>query len=300
MRVTVILAGLLLAGSRCLAGEVAPPDTPSPDAAERFACAALKALDLSEAVGTGVRRVEVELLPPAGDQPTLCRANGVLEPEVLFEVRMPVTGWNGKLLVTGCSDFCSGLEIHGMEDALTLGYAAATTAVGNRAAAAGARGTHLATLAAREIVTNYYGNRPGYVYFRGCSTGGRQGLAAAERYPDDYDGIIAGAALEPTQEGTTQEGQPPFAGFKPDLERFRAHGGRLLLYQGWLDETVIPAPTPDYWRELRARLGSDERVSEFTRLVMVPGKVHCGAGPGGTDVDSLTALERWVEADVAP
>ena len=55
----------------------------------------------------------------------------------------------------------------------------------------GHRATHVTTLAAKELVADYYGTRPGYSYFRGCSTGGRQALVAAERYPEDYDGISA-------------------------------------------------------------------------------------------------------------
>jgi feruloyl esterase len=94
------------------------------------------------------------------------------------------------------------------------------------------------------------------------------------------------------------------AGFKPDLERFRALGGRLLVYHGWADESLMPAHTLDYWRDARQRQGgnqvSDERLGEFARLFMVPGMLHCGGGPGAADIDYLTALERWVEAGEAP
>ncbi len=94
------------------------------------------------------------------------------------------------------------------------------------------------------------------------------------------------------------------AGFKPELERFRALGGRLIVYHGWADESLIPAHTLDYWRELRRRQPDakerDESLGEFARLFMVPGMLHCGGGPGAADIDYLTALERWVEADEAP
>ena len=94
------------------------------------------------------------------------------------------------------------------------------------------------------------------------------------------------------------------AGFKPDLERFRARGGRLLLYHGWVDESLMPAHTVDYWREARQRQGGDQRgdarLAEFARLFMVPGMLHCGAGPGAADIDYLGALERWVESGEAP
>jgi len=405
-----------------------------------------------------------------------------------FEVRMPVQGWNGKLLVTGCSNLCGSLQIEGMEDALARGYAAATTDLGHRTGDTsearwafnnpaleidfGHRATHVTTLAAKEIVANYYGARPDHAYFRGCSTGGRQGLVAAERYPEDFDGIIAGApfnqalsvphmawalaanagpggepllrraefellgkaalaacdaadgqvdgvignpescsfrpealqcpatgpagkatraraCLTPAQVAAatriyggprTSEGQawssggapvgseftweksllappgklpffqfivrnwtqylafapdPPVpsgpgaaaaggglpavnfdagpaqfaattavAGFKPDLERFRALGGRLLVYHGWVDESLMPAHTLDYWRDAVQRQGGgpagEQRLGEFARLFLVPGMLHCGGGPGAADIDYLGALERWVEAGVAP
>lgn len=218
---------ILLLGSRAGVAQ----DTLAPEAADRFACDALKAVDLSEGTGAGVQLVDVGILPAAGDQPELCRVNGFIEPQVAFEVRMPVKDWNSKLLVTGCTKQCGTLEIESMEDALARGYAAATTAdMGDRA-------THVTTLAAKEIVASYYGDRPDYSYFRGCSTGGQQALVAAERYPDDFDGIIAGAPA-----------------INPNLERFHALGGRLLICDG----------------------------------------------PEAADVDFLTALERWVEADEAP
>jgi feruloyl esterase len=89
-------------------------------------------------------------------------------------------------------------------------------------------------------------------------------------------------------------------GSKPDLERFRALGGRLLVYHGWVDEGLMPAHTLDYWRDAGQRQGGDQRLNEFARLFMVPGMLHCGSGPGAADIDYLTALERWVEVDEAP
>ena len=202
-RTGAVLIGLL-AASPLLAAGSAPPDP-----ADRIACEALAAIDLGDATGAAVRFTDVDLLPPAGDQPQLCRATGFIEPQVGFEVRMPVSDWNGKLLVTGCSNLCGILQIQGMEDALARGYAAATTDTGHRTgdptdarwafnnpaleADFGHRAVHVTTLAAKELVATYYGARPDYSYFRGCSTGGRQALVAAERYPEDFDGIIAGA-----------------------------------------------------------------------------------------------------------
>ena len=80
----LVLVLFLAAGPACRADEVA-----SPPPEDRLACDALKALDLREGTGAGVRLVEAEILPAAGDQPDLCRVNGFIEPQVGFEVRMP-------------------------------------------------------------------------------------------------------------------------------------------------------------------------------------------------------------------
>jgi len=365
-----------------------------------------------------------------------------------------------------------------MEDALARGYATATTDMGHRTADPsdatwawnnpalerdfGHRATHVSTLAAKQLVSNYYGDTPDHSYFRGCSTGGRQALVAAERYPEDFDGIIAGApfnqllsvphmawvmavntgaggkpilkqaemkllgqaALEacdgqdgrvdgvigdpeacefrpeslqcPADDSVTEsatrraclapaevraaariyagprtskgdvwssggspvgseftwaasllapagkipffrfivqnwlhylafEPDPPEAmagqaplvlnleagkaqfaatnaivGFNPELKRFGDLGGRLIIYHGWADQSLMPAHTLDYWREAGKRIGGDSVLGEFARLFMVPGMQHCGGGSGAADIDFLTALERWVEADEAP
>ncbi|MEZ5564679.1 MAG: tannase/feruloyl esterase family alpha/beta hydrolase [Gammaproteobacteria bacterium] len=98
-------------------------------------------------------------------------------------------------------------------------------------------------------------------------------------------------------------------GFKGNLSRFRDLGGRLIIYHGWADQSLMPAHTLAYWREAGqqfARSGQNQEqrnpnlLDEFARLFMVPGMLHCGGGPGATDIDYLTALERWVEHDQPP
>jgi feruloyl esterase len=313
---------------------------------------------------------------------------------------------------------------------------------------------------AKQLVGNYYGYTPDHSFFRGCSTGGRQALVAAERYPEDFDGIIAGAPFNqlqsvpqmawamavntgadgkpilkraemnllgravldacdgqdgrvdgvidnpeacdfrperlrcPADDGVTKgaahgpcltpaaveaaariyagpgasgawssggapvgseftwassllapEGKIPFfqfivqnwlhylafdpdppeavvgqaplvldfaagkaqfaatnsvVGFKSELKRFGDLGGRLILYHGWADQSLMPAHTLDYWHEAISRVGGESALGEFARLFMVPGMQHCGGGPGATDIDFLTALERWVESEDAP
>jgi feruloyl esterase len=90
------------------------------------------------------------------------------------------------------------------------------------------------------------------------------------------------------------------AGFRPDLRRFGALGGRLILYHGWADESLMPAHTLDYWRRLTDHMGGPAALAEVARLYLLPGVLHCGGGPGAAGIDFLTALERWVEGGVAP
>lgn len=149
-------------------------------------------------------RIEGESAPP------YCEVRGTIETQVNFAVRMPERGWNGKLLFQGCGGFCGGVWIDNANDALARGYATATTDMGhsstpyeaewaynNRALKIdfGWRATHVSTEAAKAISQAYYTARPRLTYFRGCSTGGRQGLVAAQRFPEDYDAMIVGAPV---------------------------------------------------------------------------------------------------------
>lgn len=139
-----------------------------------------------------------------------------------FEVGIPAPGtWNGKYLFLGNGGLGSGLSLSAGLGGLQKGYAVATTDMGhasdspfygNWALLAPRlpntpalidfyyRATHQTTLVGKQFVEAYYQKYDGQdtisrSYFQGCSTGGRQGLVEAERYPDDFDGIIAGAPV---------------------------------------------------------------------------------------------------------
>jgi feruloyl esterase len=97
----------------------------------------------------------------------------------------------------------------------------------------------------------------------------------------------------------------------PDLSRFRARGGKLILYHGWSDPAIPPQNTIDYYDSVVAQMGSAQ-TGGFVRLFMVPGMQHCLGGAGTSsfgqfsvgaadaDHDIDAALERWVEKDIAP
>ena len=139
---------------------------------------------------------------PDAELPTLQGA-GARETEINFELRLPTT-WNGKVYHTG-----EGIRLLDSWHArrLSRGYAPLrpTLVIGPAAQMArglwvapiarstSARAVHMVTVSAKRIVEAAYGRRPAHSYFEGCSNGGRQAAMEAQRYPEDFDGIIAGA-----------------------------------------------------------------------------------------------------------
>ena len=148
-----------------------------------------------------------QTVPAADDLPEYCSVVGVISPAVNFEVRMPPS-WNGKMYFRGNGGF-GGHIVMNTSLGLSRGYATVATDLGhqdpdigdaswalnNRPAEIdyGYRAVHVSTVVGKIIIRSYYGSRPKHSYFEGCSNGGRLGLQEAERYPDDFDGIIAGA-----------------------------------------------------------------------------------------------------------
>lgn len=154
--------------------------------------------------------------------PAFCRVAATLRPssdsDVRIEVWMPLANWNGKFQGVGNGGFAgtitytsgSGGVERGMAEALKRGYATASTDTGHTADAGatflanreklvdfGYRAVHEMTVAAKAIVATFYGAGPKLSYWNGCSLGGRQGLMEAQRFPADYDGIVAGAPANP-------------------------------------------------------------------------------------------------------
>lgn len=86
----------------------------------------------------------------------------------------------------------------------------------------------------------------------------------------------------------------------PDLDRFHAEGGKLILYHGWADPTVPPQGSVDYYGQVSARMGGDEAVSDWFRLFMVPGMFHCRGGDAPNTFDFLDEIVAWVEEGRAP
>jgi feruloyl esterase len=138
--------------------------------------------------------------------PAACRVVGRVSPAINFEVWMPASGWNGKFQAVGGGGFAGVISYGAIATALNRGYATASTDTGHSTPGGswalnrpelvidfGYRAIHEMTVRAKAVIAAFYGNPPRYSYFVGCSTGGRQGLMEAQRYPNDYDGIVAGA-----------------------------------------------------------------------------------------------------------
>ena len=152
--------------------------------------------------------------PPAPRTiPEFCRVQLVLKPSSDSLINMelwlpPADKWNGKFLGAGNGGFAGSIQGMGneMPQALRLGYATAGTDTGHQDDGGewaighpekmidfGYRATHEMTLKAKQLVKAFYDRGPQFSYFKSCSTGGRMAVMEAQRYPEDYDGIIAGA-----------------------------------------------------------------------------------------------------------
>jgi Tannase and feruloyl esterase len=91
-----------------------------------------------------------------------------------------------------------------------------------------------------------------------------------------------------------------YFGTNPDLRKFKAAGGKLIIYQGWEDPLAIPDETIDYYSTVEKTMGGQAATQEFARLFMVPGMDHCTGSRGAFAIDYLTYLEDWVEKGRAP
>jgi feruloyl esterase len=134
-----------------------------------------------------------------------CLVAVTLGQHIKVQVWMPKKGWNGRFLGTGNGGSGGKIITDKLAYGVQRGFATANTDLGtsdgvdkaihqpDRWADFGHRATHLMTEVGKQIVTAYYGKAPHHAYFWGCSTGGQQALMEAQRYPLDYNGIIAGA-----------------------------------------------------------------------------------------------------------
>ncbi len=435
----------------------------------KLACADLRSL-------TGYDfSINTATLQGAGaDAPEHCRVIGLILPEVRFELSLP-SAWNRRFYMLGGGGFAGTLpppRAFPRDNALKHGFAVAATDTGHDASLEplatfavnrpkvvdyAYRAVHVTTMAARQILQAYYDGAIQRSYFDGCSTGGRQGLMSAQRFPADFDGIVVGApvlnqsgthiweawiaralktapipvakvkiiadkvyancdskdgladgliddprrcsfrpandlpkclgdadgadcftaaqtaALEKIYGDLMSKGKRFFPGLPvgaevfvetpkgprsgwdgwivrdggpttdqifaetflrymafskpdpnydwttfnfdsdiektqwissildatdPDLSRFKARGGKILMYFGWADPALNPLMGVEYYEQVVERVGPT--TTDFFRLFMVPGMFHCAGGVGVGSFDAMTPLMDWVEKSVAP
>ena len=184
-------------------------------------CGDLAKISLANAIITSAQPVEAGAFKapgnaqgsggnPFGSLPAFCRMEATLTPssdsDIKIEIWLPLANWNRKLQSVGNGGWAGVISYSALAAAIREGYAAASTDTGHVGGSGSFalghpeklidfvwRSEHEMTLKAKAIAEAFYGSAPRLSYWNGCSAGGRQGLKEAQMFPNDYDGIIAGA-----------------------------------------------------------------------------------------------------------
>jgi feruloyl esterase len=165
-------------------------------------------IDIAKSVAAG------DFVPPSAKKaitglPGFCRVVATLKPtsdsDIHAEIWLPSSGWNGKFMAVGSGGWGGSIAYDAMAEALRRNYAASATDDGHTGPSASFvvghpekfidfayRAEHEMAVEAKALIKAFYGTAPRYSYWNGCSGGGREGLIQAYRYPDAFDGIIAG------------------------------------------------------------------------------------------------------------
>jgi hypothetical protein len=180
-------------------------------------CDALAKLNLPNTTIKTAEAVPAGTFTPPGDRaipnlPAFCRVAGMIKPsadsDIEFEVWMPSSGWNNKFQGIGNGGYAGAIGYGAMGAAIAHGYATAATDTGHRGGATdaawalghpekvtdfGYRAIHETAEKAKSVIHAFYGEAPKHSYFSSCSDGGREALMEVQRYPADYEGVVAGA-----------------------------------------------------------------------------------------------------------
>lgn len=445
-------------------------------------CDQLAKAELKQAVGAPVTIKSATEIDT--DKGKYCKVTGTIAPAVGFEVDLPVEHWTQRYVEGGCGGMCGSVRANignagSCMPALNGEFVVAGDDMGHSGGMGGPggggamgsfgadpdaridfayRANHETTLAAKALIKIFYGQPQKYSYFVGCSDGGREALAEAERYPNDFDGIAAGApvllinlhnsffhgwegvvnkradgspillrsrmslvhdaivahcpTLSGVQDGllenpfvckfdpawvqctagatdtskclsaeetavlkkyydgpsdaqgryytisgyalgsemqwnlpnsatagqqrgpgggmasgnikyllmptvlsddelakfsyneewfnkVSEVGAPLYNAGNTNLRPFEAHGGKLIVWHGLVDDSVPPAMSIAFYQGVQKQLG--EKVTDsFMRLFLIPGVGHCGGGPGFPQIDVLSPLMSWTETKKAP
>jgi len=271
-------------------------------------CSALTQRDFSAISDAPTAILSAQVVPAKAQIPEYCEVKGYVTPQIQFEVRLPTQNWNRRYLQVGCGGYCGSLRASPESiTALNQNFAVAFDNTGHVGGGIGAgsalwgldqpqlridfgyRSEHLQALAAKAIATAFYGKSPSYSYFQGCSNGGRQALMSAQRYPNDFNGIIAGApaAIQAPLNGEYEtwngranqdsQGNPILPSDKLALIHQAAIAncdGKDGLVDGQITDPRVCTFKPE---SLRCSSGSNSATCLTTAQIAVVNKIYGGA-----------------------
>jgi tannase/feruloyl esterase len=211
-RVGMSLA-LMCIGLTMPAPAAAGTDTTTQTAATAIApivdCQALpESMDFARLQDAPTEINSASVVAASGDAPEFCDVKATIAPQIRVELKLPTHTWQGRYLQQGCGGYCGSITSPTFPSCdLQPGgdFATAATDDGHSGAGVwalndqqlrndyGFRAVHVVSIADKAIIKAFYGVGPQHTYFNGCSDGGREAMDEAERYPDDFDGIVAGA-----------------------------------------------------------------------------------------------------------
>ncbi|MGQ5637653.1 MULTISPECIES: tannase/feruloyl esterase family alpha/beta hydrolase [unclassified Streptomyces] len=268
-------------------------------------CADVASLDLAAAVPDAPFEITSATQLAAGSNKlgswAACDVKGVIAPQIHFELRLPQSGWQADYLQLGCGGLCGNVSTDKAAASagcvpLTNGAFAVASSDEGHSQGGGLFGTdptlradfgyksdHQLVRVAKAIIAKYYGRSAAHSYFDGCSQGGHQGLTEAQRYPDDFDGIIAGApANNFTALNTFSHAWTAQSVF--------LHGGPATL--------TIADLAPLHQAVLKGCGATDGIIADPLACTWDPASIKCAAGQTATagdfclTADQVTTLRR--------
>jgi feruloyl esterase len=230
---------------------------------------------------------------PFADLPAFCRVAATVKPtpdsDIKVEVWLPAANWNGKFEAVGNGGWNGNIDQNALATGLRRGYATASTDTGheggggpwmqnqNKLIDFGYRAVHEMSEKGKALISAFYGNNARLSYFNGCSAGGRQAMKAAQKYPQDFDGIVAGApALNST-------GRAAFAVWVAQNDHKTEESYLPQSKFGLVHDAVLEA--------CDAKDGVKDRVIENPRQCKFDPKVLQCAGSAGDSAMCLTAAQ---------
>ncbi|MBL8174332.1 MAG: tannase/feruloyl esterase family alpha/beta hydrolase [Bryobacterales bacterium] len=244
-----------------------------------------------------LNRAEVTSAAVSGN---LCVVKAVARPtkdsEILLEVHLPVSNWNGRYRQVGNGGWAGAVPVGAIKAAAEQGYAAAGTDDGHARGAGdaawaighpeklidfGHRAVHVTSVHAKAILTAFYGKPANKSYFVGCSDGGREALQEAQRYPEDFDGIVAGAPA--------YDWSHHFAGFVWNAQALRKDAASFIPHEKLPVIQKAALAACDKIDGVADGLVEDPRACKFNPDVLL---CRGADGPGCLTRAQLTALKK--------